>query len=130
MSVLTGDNPYTSTAQANGYFCTWVGFVGAGMFFYVTVGSGIIPDASAVIDNVSLFGIFVASGVEMLSAAIGCRQNQCSDNLAYAVALGVVSVFLCFAIVVTKNNDLQKWGSAFLLLWWIPGSEFNFCILQ
>ena len=84
-----GDNPYTSTEFANGYFSTWVGFICAAAFFYVVVGTGVFPDVTAAIDNVSLFGMLVASGVEGLSAAILCgrAQGQCTGNLAYSVAL-------------------------------------------
>lgn len=82
------------------------------MYFYLVVGAQYVSgDSAAAIDNVPLFGTLVASGVELLSAAIVCgNRNNCNGNVAYAVSLGAISVAVCIAIMVTKHDLLQQHG--------------------
>uniref|UniRef100_A0A0G4I317 Uncharacterized protein n=1 Tax=Chromera velia CCMP2878 TaxID=1169474 RepID=A0A0G4I317_9ALVE len=83
--------------------------------------------------NGSLIMILAASAIELTAASINCdnlaKVNMCSNEAAYAVAVGCVSV-VCVLLQLILNRaaknaapKVEPWMSVFLIIWWIPGAS-------
>jgi len=74
-------------------------------------------------------GILVASCVELAQASQNCTEesNDCKDEDGFAVAVGVVSLFMCICYLIClkiKRDFIAKitqYLSLFLLIWWSVG---------
>mmetsp|Transcript_10599 Transcript_10599/g.35939 ORF Transcript_10599/g.35939 Transcript_10599/m.35939 type:complete len:145 (+) Transcript_10599:570-1004(+) len=70
-------------------------------------------------------GLTVASAVELVAAAVFC--GNCQSYVAYAVAVGAVSFFLCLVLIVGPRVSggfarSAPWVCLFLFLWWLAAA--------
>lgn len=79
---------------------------------------------------VLLVGILAASVVTMIAAARNCDEQEddkCEKNDAFAVACGVVSLFVILFHIYTHrtnkelHNRCTPWVGGFLVPWWLCG---------
>jgi len=79
----------------------------------------------------SLVGLLISSVIEFIQALIICSDEKCDGLRGFAVALGSVTSFFCFAILVANwfKQDSKTvacecvlpYLSIFLALWWAVG---------
>jgi len=98
-----------------------------------------IPTASPVVTEESgsfqtetacVGGILVASCIELAQAAENCQTdgNKCDDEDGYAVAVGVISLFVCLCYLALLYFQpaaivgYSQYISIFLVLWWGVGT--------
>jgi len=78
----------------------------------------------------SLVGLLISSVIEFIQALIVCSNETCDGLRGFAVALGSVSSFFCFAILAanwftqdskTVGESVLPYLSIFLALYWAVG---------
>jgi hypothetical protein len=124
--VLTFFGNFTTTNLANGYFGSWFAFITA-TFSLVASSPRFEQDMDKTKHSLRkpLFFLIIASAVVM-GAAIGpCSPREfCSGYNAYAIVLGVVSLFVAIILFLLPNQierRLMRFVGGFLVLWWIFG---------
>lgn len=123
--VLTFFGTYTTTILANGYFGSWGAF-----FFAVLSLTTVSPRFQSSMDKVQvsprrpLIYLAVASAVEMGAAIAPCNAN-CMNYPAWAITLGVVSLFMSLVLIFaapTAQKAHLRYIAMFLIIWWVVGT--------
>lgn len=124
----TFDSPFFSPGgNANGYFSAWLGLCCATYYMFSSV-SQVKKNVDKIFQS-SLSNIGMVFGAQLIytvAAAILVDNWQGNDTYSnYALAAGVIGVFITLFMILLKVVDDKKFGkfgsflSAFLLLWWI-----------
>jgi len=119
------------SSAMNGFFSTWGAFFTSLYLCYVSWFGEATPDAKD--PKVFLVIIFFASIFEMWAAATFCSRlndsySSCKDQVAWAVAVGTISAFIClvmgilFCAAAELANTANKFVAAFLFVLWIFGT--------
>ena len=104
--------------SANGYFGTWIAFFAAVKYLFASVPALEVPIKSAAGGRgLELFALFLFSIIEMSQASLDCG-NQCSNILAWAVAVGVISAVICLLLFIPQLQPAAKYLFVFLVLLW------------
>jgi hypothetical protein len=107
----------------NGYFACWVGAI-TSILWACECNSSLKKHAETLqskFDTTPISMLILCSVVELVAASIQCDEHgrHCVDEVAYAVAVGVVSLLFCIlSLVLPQFNNIF---SICLLVWWIPG---------
>jgi len=121
--IITFDGPYT--VVSNGYLGAWVA-----CFASIAYSMEVSEWANKFINlfkgeaskmGTAMLGLVIASCVELIAAAIAC--GNCSNYVAYAVAVGAVSLFFCIVILfvpqcIPAASSAAPYIMVFLFLWW------------
>jgi len=128
--ITTFRNPFVATG--NGYFSAWLAFGASAYFLHANVAfvQGAVNKvyshgATASTDTQALWVMFFASVIELVSAGVLCDASvNCTDEIAWAVAVGAISVFMCIiALALGDKLGPIKLVLALLLLGlWIFGA--------
>jgi len=104
--------------SANGYFGTWIAFLAAVKYMFASVPALEVPIKTAAGGRgLELFALFLFSIIEMSQASLDCG-NHCSNILAWAVAVGVISAVICVLLFIPQLQPAAKYLLVFLVLLW------------
>ena len=120
----------------NGFFATWICFFCSFILCYQAWMGG---DAAADVASAAksqdpkmwIAVIMAASFFEMWVGATLCHamdgyHRSCQDEIAWALAVGVISLFICIVITICTcacaNPLVDKIGSVVLFLLWVAGA--------
>jgi len=104
--------------SANGYFGTWIAFLAAVKYMFASVPALEVPIKTAAGGRgLELFALFLFSIIEMSQASLDCG-NHCSNILAWAVAVGVISAVICLLLFIPQLQPAAKYLFVFLVLLW------------
>lgn len=81
----------------NGYFATWAGLLTSWYYLYLTIQKlQTVLDREIMHQNSALGIVFISSLFEFAVAAKDCHSSEsCTNERAFAVAVGVISFFFC-----------------------------------
>eukprot|EP00929_Paragymnodinium_shiwhaense_P043515 TRINITY_DN22374_c0_g1_i2.p1 TRINITY_DN22374_c0_g1~~TRINITY_DN22374_c0_g1_i2.p1 ORF type:complete len:374 (-),score=73.69 TRINITY_DN22374_c0_g1_i2:257-1378(-) len=121
-SFMTFRGPFNHIG--NGFFAAWVAVIAAGRFAaqHLTALSELVADETAA--GKELATLALASALVFLSAVWSCMAGQCSGGQGAAMLIGLLSLFLCAAIVrqMPALKKLPfKWVALGLFIWWCAG---------
>lgn len=143
--TMTFKKPYKNTLD-NGYFGAWIALLSAIGLLSVTFSTVFTEAKKKVSSNLEImdwwFIFFAGSVVAMIQSSIDCDEAQgktmlaassdkiftdCEDELAWAVAASAVSVVCALVLIILScfmddTTAIWKWGSLFLLVWWMCGT--------
>eukprot|EP00051_Salpingoeca_urceolata_P024230 m.423116 g.423116 ORF g.423116 m.423116 type:complete len:544 (+) comp20207_c0_seq4:1821-3452(+) len=125
--------------DANGYFASWVAFFAAVYLvaqsvFHQAEETSLRERVAEYALASTIFICFVASAVEMSTAADFCNHHGDCDKSkwAWAIACGAVSVVVCGGRLLVMKFSSEALSSVvdtvlsvFLVLWWVMGAAFN-----
>lgn len=121
--VCTFTAPYISSG--NGYFGVWVSWACS---FELLQRQ--LREFQSFVNRFESLGralalLLAGSSVE-LGAAIAICENGCRTYVAYAVAVGAVSLFTVLLLILVVELRPYHWHTAvFLCIWWIAGAFVN-----
>lgn len=129
--TMTFKKPYKNTLD-NGYFGAWIALLSA-LGLLSSTFSTVFAEAKAKVSKTTeimdwWFILFAGSTVAMIQSAIDCDEaRDCEDELAWALAASTISVVVCLVLIIVScciedTTDVWKWGSLFLLIWWMCGT--------
>jgi len=128
--VATFFGSFTTLVFANGFFFTWASFI------IITIMLTTVSDRARSAGEAPsrffsgkysgvLYLLFLASTVEMAASINPCSVMQCTDYVAFSLALGIVSMFitLILLLVGSRINNAGMRGFAIVLtLLWLVGT--------
>jgi len=98
--IVTFRGPFILTG--NGYFSSWVAFGAAGYFLHenVTLVQSAVQSIMARTmaagrETQALWVTLFASVIELTAASLLCQNFACEKQIAWAVVVGALSIFLC-----------------------------------
>jgi hypothetical protein len=127
VGTITMESPFTK--GTNGFFGTWIALIASGALVVEADPFGIaskIAGAAGGADGGQkmLLGIGLCSLILMWHSAVLCDNGQCGDYytnayVAWGVACGAISLFLCILFMIPAIAGFLKFGSIFFAIWWI-----------
>lgn len=121
------------------YFATWAALIFSGLIMHSEWEQ--FRHAVATMQHMGassrpVFYLFLASIVELISAAFACGspsvfnplgEPQCAGADIYALVVGIVSIVLCLALLKVDSDRFRgadKPVALFLALWWAVAMGF------